>query len=277
MTPNPSPEEIEIEKKLAEVEAKRDRIAELELTLETSKFELGRFELEYHARVGRLYAALDRVELQIDEYKARIRLIRARRVADPEIEELLNEEFGERRAKTSFYERQAHEYQEEHDRQTSKAPLSDEEERELKALYRRLAKIYHPDLASSEEERAEHEKIMTAINKAYAAKDLEGLRAIERAASEKKAKRDETIPEKLVRLIRLSHDLDKTIDSLLQQLEAIKDSPTFKLKESVEQGVDQGRDILGEIEADLQRKIGDRETELHTVIREFQNLTAAIP
>ncbi len=262
---------------MAEVEAKKDRIAELELTLESIRLELGRFELEYHARVGRLYAALDRLELQVDEYRARIRLIRERRAAGSEIEERLNEEFGERRARTSFYERQAHEYQEEHDRQASKPSLSDEEERELKALYRKLAKLYHPDLASSEEERAEHEKIMAAINKAYAAKDLEELRAIERTAAEKKTRGEESIPEKLVRLIRLSYDLDKTIDNLLQQLEAIKESPTFKLKETVEQGAAQGRNILQEIEDDLHGKIGDREAELHAVMQEFQDLAAATP
>ena len=270
-----SPEQIEIEKKLAEVEAKKDRVAELELTLESLRLDLGRFEVEYHARVGSLYVELDRLELQVDEYRVRIRMIREKGLSASEIDELLNVEFGERRTRTSFYERQANEFREEHERQASKTPLSDEEERELKALYRRLAKIYHPDLAGSEEERAEHQKIMAEINNAYAEKDLERLRALERAAKEKKARKEETIPEKLVRLIRQSYDLDKIIENLLKALGEVKESPTFKLKEAVEKGAAEGRDILGGIEEDLRSKIEDRGAELNGVIREFEEVVAA--
>lgn len=270
-----SPEEIEIEKKLAEVEAKKDRIAELELTLESLRLELGRFEVEYHARVGRLYVELDKLELQIDEYRARIRMIREKGLSASDIDELLNVEFGERRAKASFYEHQTNEFREEHERQTSKTPLSDEEEGELKALYRKLAKIYHPDLAGSEEERAEHQKIMAEINNAYAEKNLERLRALERAAKEKEARKDETISEKLVRLIRQSYDLDEIVENLLKELREVKEGPTFKLKEGVEKGAAEGRDVLGEIEEGLQGKVEDRGAELNSLIREFEEVVAA--
>jgi len=270
-----SPEEIEIEKKLAEVEAKKDRIAELELTLETLRLELGRFEVEYHARVGRLYVELDKLELEIDEYRSRVRMIREKGLSVSEIDELLNVEFGERRAKTSFHEHQTNEFREEHERQASKTPLSDEEESELKAVYRRLAKIYHPDLAGSEEERAEHQKVMAEINKAYAEKDLDALRAIERAAKEKEVRKGETTPEKLIRLMRQSYDLDKTIENFLKELGEVKESPTFKLKEAVEKGAAEGRDILEEIEEDLRGKIEDRGAELNGLILEYEEVVAS--
>ncbi len=180
-----SPEELDIEKKLIEIEGKKTRIAELELSLVSLRLDLGRFEPEYNERVGSLYVELDRLELQIDECIARIRLVRQKGGSASEIEEVINKQFGERRTKASFYERQAGEFREEYEKQKSQKTSNDEEESELKALYRRLAKIYHPDLADSEEERTYHQEIMAEINKAYAEKDLAKLRAMNRTAKEK--------------------------------------------------------------------------------------------
>lgn len=270
-----SPEELEIEKKLVEIEAKKGRIAELELTLENLRLELGRFEVEYHARVGSLYVELDKLELQIDEYRTRISLLREKKFSIPEIEEAIYQEFKERRAKAEFYEQQTNGFREQYQAQTPFKRVSDEEENELKALYRKLAKIYHPDLSDSEAERIKHQKVMAEINKAYAEKDLNKLRDINRTAEEKRAREGETIAEKLIRLIRKSYELDEIIENLLKALDEISGSPTFKLKDAVERGVADGRDILAELEEDLRRKIEKRRRELRSIIQEYEELTAA--
>jgi len=70
-----TPEEIEIEERLFEIEQKRQRVALLGQEIEELKQALGRFQVEYNARVGRLYVELDKLEQLIQEHRLRIQLI----------------------------------------------------------------------------------------------------------------------------------------------------------------------------------------------------------
>lgn len=270
-----SPEAMDIEKQLSNIEAKRDHIAELKLTLETLRVELGRFEKRYYAKIGGLYVELDKLELQIDEYKARIGLLMEKGLSASQIEEKMNERFAERREDTRFYEEQAHEHREAFERQKLEARLSDEEEAELKRLYRRLVKFVHPDLADSDKERSQKNKTMAEVNAAYKERDLEKLKVLEKAAKEEEARKHETTADKLVRLTRESMELDKEIERLLTELEELKESPTFNMKEAVEEGATEGRDILEELANDLQEKIEEKRIELYDVIREYREITTA--
>ncbi|MGH9878864.1 MAG: hypothetical protein ACRD5H_14625, partial [Nitrososphaerales archaeon] len=147
-----SPEELEVEKKLGAIDAKKERVAELKLMFENLRLGLSRFERQYYARIGSLYVELDKLELQIDEYKSRIRLAKENRLSPSQIDEAIHEQFAERREDTRFYEQQTNQYRQAHEREKTEPRLSEEEETELKALYRRIAKFFHPDLSRSEEE-----------------------------------------------------------------------------------------------------------------------------
>ena len=57
-------------------------LRELQADLEAYKEQLGRFNAEYHARVGVLFVELDRIDLAIAEYEFRIAQLRA----EPQIE-----------------------------------------------------------------------------------------------------------------------------------------------------------------------------------------------
>jgi hypothetical protein len=48
----------------------------------------------------------------------------------------------------------------------------------LKQLYRQLARRFHPDMAADEQDRARRTELMTAVNAAYAAGDIERLRQL---------------------------------------------------------------------------------------------------
>ncbi|MDP9473024.1 MAG: hypothetical protein M3Q71_20570, partial [Chloroflexota bacterium] len=76
-------EELAYERHLIEIEEMRRRVVELQLELEGLRLAMGRFEAEYHARVGALFVELDRLRLAIAEYERRILRLRADPRADP--------------------------------------------------------------------------------------------------------------------------------------------------------------------------------------------------
>jgi hypothetical protein len=269
-----TPEELETEKKLADLETKKEEIADLKLTFANLRLALGRFERQYYARIGRLYVELDKLELQIEEYKTRIRLAKERRLSPSEVEEAIDEQFAERHEDARFYEEQTNQYRQAYEKEKAETRLSHEQERELKTLYRRIAKFFHPDLAGSEQEKARKNKTMAEANAAYQEKDLEKLKTIDKTAKEEEARKHETSTEKLARLTRESHELDKEVERLIKALKEVKESPTFKMKDAVERGSAEGRDVLEELANDLETKIQEKRIELEDIIREHRDIMA---
>src|SRR5262249_59318751 len=107
-----TPEEREYSRYLAEIEARKRRVAVLSAELQALKLDLTRFEAEYHARVGTLFVELDRLRLAIDEYERRISRLQADPTADPtDIERDLGREFGPRREDVRAEEEEARGYE----------------------------------------------------------------------------------------------------------------------------------------------------------------------
>ena len=70
-------------------------------------------------------------------------------------------------------------YEEAFQKLSKNKPLSEEEEAELRSLWKQLVKLFHPDLVHDDPEKAEtYHKLTQAINQAKAAGDLETLKAI---------------------------------------------------------------------------------------------------
>lgn len=97
-----TPEEREYQRYLVEIEIRKGRLAQLQADLAAYKEELGRFNAEYHARVGVLFVELDRIELQIKEYEFRIAQLRANPDIDPhDLEQRTKQQFTEEREQTA--------------------------------------------------------------------------------------------------------------------------------------------------------------------------------
>lgn len=269
-----SPEELEVERLLEESEERKQRIADLELELETLKQELARFQAEIDCKLGPLYTELDRLNVRREQYQTRIeRLRRLGRQANPQvIEEQLAAEFQKRWSEIRDNEERV---------RNAQAPLphpslSHEEEEELKGLYRRLAKRFHPDLAETEAERARNEQIMMEINRAYGEKDLERLRRTEATKYPEPEQITESIGEKLVRLIRRRHILDQVIAGLEAQIRQLQASESYKLMQQVKEGTRGGKDLISVWESELKAEIAKAESDLESVIGQFKDLVVEI-
>jgi hypothetical protein len=271
-----TPEEIEIEEKLFEIEQKRQRVALLGQEIEEFKQALGRFQVEYHARVGRLYVELDKLDLLIQEHRLRIQLIvDERKVRLREIEDEVKRRFTDRWQETRQTERETRGASEIYERQKAEPELDEETAQELKRLYRELAKRFHPDLAETEEERQEASEIMAEINEAYAQKDLDKLREIaEREGERLRSVPGETLAEKLARLTQESHRLGDVIQRLRGELEKLKRSPTWEMMQKVEKGRESGRDILAGLAKDLEEQIKRKREELGGLVQRYTDLVS---
>lgn len=141
-----------------------------------------------------------------------------------------------------------------------KAPSKDADyERKVRELFRRLAKQYHPDLVSEADDKAHYSKVMSEINRAYQAKDLEALEALSKSQGMPNAA--VSLPEaEQARLELELRQLDTMIFELEQTIRELDLSPAMQMQGD---GKERGRrDVLGEMEADMRARISDLEEQL---------------
>jgi hypothetical protein len=143
--------ENRFESRYAEFEALSKDLAERELELATLENRLSEFEKRYARTVGVLFAELDELEKEIAKELFRL---------NPTEEYRQGFQRAEKKAKSSHDavdpERLA---------QNEKKPFAPSDE--LKNLFRRVAKMIHPDLATDERERAHRTSLMARANEAY--------------------------------------------------------------------------------------------------------------
>ena len=135
----------------------------------------------------------------------------------------------------------------------AKAPKKDKDE--PKRLYRKLAKLYHPDTAPNAEDKEFYHSRMAAINAAFSEGDTESLR---RQLKNSKAELGAPEQSALSRLRALGID-EEILAGILalyaSRLKNLKKSFTYNLMCEVCENTGRGIDILGRLAADLKERI----------------------
>ncbi len=135
---------------------------------------------------------------------------------------------------------------------------------DIKVLYRRLARRFHPDLARTDTERALSNDQMKEINQAYTAGDL---RTLMRLAGMTLAYGVDFGPPSILPEAFPSQpmtELEKAkrkLGGLRQQINNLSSLPIVKLSLDVKLARHQGRDLLGEMAAELQYKVARKTAE----------------
>lgn len=249
-----TPEDEELSRKLTELATLEAEVAQCELDLVTLQAELNEFEQEYLQVVGVKLAELDEIEAQIAEAEARLK------PKDTKAQERAQEA----RAQAQESAQSAGVAQEV--RPEGKFKPSDE----LKEFYRELAKRIHPDLATSEEERALRTKFMTEANLAYEQGDLARLREILREwESSPDTVRGEGIGADLVRTIRKIAQMRKRLHAIQGEIEALKQSELYLLREKVVAEQRERRDLLAEMAGKMEGQINEAKQRLATLSYEM--------
>ncbi len=249
-----TPEEehlAEQERILAEL---TEQLATRETEFATTGAEFARFRARYLARFAPLYAELDRLEAEI-----------ARRVAT---------DLGtaEARAKAAEAEERATDSETAREDAAAQPELTSPPSEDLKALYRRVAKAIHPDLATTTEERERRTRMMAEANAAYAAGDADALERL--AASE--ADRPEAVEgdgtgAQLVRVLRKIAQVRRRFAELDSLEEALEADPMWALYARVSQAEATGADPLAGVEADLLAQIAAAKARLAALMMEARH------
>jgi hypothetical protein len=257
----------------AEIEQKRETVARLEQERIDLELELAAFEVVYNAEVKPLQDELDAVNRHVEEYTARIQLVRlyGNQLSPVQLEAEVEFRLGKSsrrpplQADPGAYVRSKWE-------NPSPATGSDAlTKAELKSLYRELAKRFHPDLAAKAPERQAHTARMAEINDAYARGDLVSLR---RVAAESGAR--STLPPTLAEVLAERDRLDALIVKLRQDMADLYRDPLMQLKIDTALARHSGHDLLAEMAIDVHIKLVERRGTLNRLISEFRALVEQV-
>ncbi len=249
----------------AELTNVQNELIEAEAELADRLAEINAFEFQLEAGIGHLIDKLEALEREVERYNTRIQIARNRRI------------FG-----------QAHIPVEEQYRRTWQTPLtaaptpppqplSPADETDIKQLYRKLARRFHPDLTTNESDRVRRTEKMAAVNNAYAVRSMAELAALaaepELAGGQARPGQTEgrlaqALQTEISRCRRRLREIEKEIKSLRYR-------PSVEISLEMKAAQRHGRDLLAEMVAGLEQKIARKTVERDMLKAQFDQLGPA--
>lgn len=250
----------------------RERLADLtaEYTQEHQAVEVVRASL--FERLRDHYERRDHLRLKI-EYRRRY------------LDTLLTE--GEEEAETvrPAYEQARDETEREYEEAAAEAAeskdLSDEERQELKTLWRKLVRLYHPDrFAHDPEQQDTYERLMQSVNQARDQGDLERMREIANDPNDYLRRQgldslDFSDEAELAKLRQLYESLQARILATLEELASLRESHDYELYRLSQERPGFIEDVAEQQAQAIAKEIAELETEAHQLAEEIETLTGA--
>lgn len=235
-------------KKLKQIISEKEQeLAELITDTEQLKNSLSVIKQRYDTEIGRLYLQLEDIEIEICQIKTIEELV-AKWLSCEEAEMIIWERTRKEKEKI---QKQYAEIQDQEDEIEKRKKISEDEQNELKQLYKKLALKFHPDLNNGDDTH------MKKINRAYEQNDLETLRILDQ---------NESIKDSIWNDIeKLKEKLEKLVQSIATkelELEQIKSSEWYVLKENIELSKKKKLDLFQELEEKIKLDIINKTAEL---------------
>ncbi len=244
------------EKKIAELEKSLGKLeseyAENHSEYATLEAVLGTFRNRYYLLVGSLF-------VRLDVLRAELKAILAEN----------NPEDFQAKEEAEQAREQAQETEEEVSGTEEDAPTQFKPTASLKTLFRKAAKMIHPDRAKNDLDRKFRDKLMAEINSAYRNQNSEAIEEVIKRYQEKL-----DLPEFDELDMRIAH-LQVLIENTKSQIEQIKKnyanlmtSHWYKLHNEVHEGEKSGRDVLQELENKLYAEILEEQEKIQQLLKE---------
>jgi predicted nucleic acid-binding Zn-ribbon protein len=250
----PSSDDPELEALRAALTKRQEEAAALEHEL----FDLQRFTAEVEAYLLPLQRRLEALRAEIAEARRRAAR-RGQWGARADSEDIPEARF--------YFDRSAP--QAEAPPSPSPPPPAPEppDEADIKALYRALAKRFHPDLTNDPEEKEWRQQRMAKVNAAYDARDLKALQALAAEPDRPPGAQPKTRADLLAEMQAEIERLNDVIANLERQLDELSRSPAVQLKLDASLARQSGYNLLGQIAAQLETEIANAEAELASLQR----------
>lgn len=240
-------ERIEIKKLKKTISEKEKELAELITDTEQLKNSLSAIKQRYDTEIGRLYLQLDEIEIEISQLKTVEELV-AKWLSREEAEMIIWERTRKEKEKI---QKQYAEIQEQENEIEKRKKITEDEQKELKQLYKKLALKFHPDLNKGDD------SLMKKINQAYEQNDLEALRLLDQ---------NETLSDNVWSdAEKLKNKLEKLLQSIAIkkiELEQIKSSEWYVLRENIELSKKKKIDLFEELKEKIRLNIIKKQDEL---------------
>lgn len=139
---------------------------------------------------------------------------------------------------------------------------------DLKRVFRDLAKAIHPDLASDDAARRRRHALMAEANRAYAERDEDRLRLIQRAwERHPEAVIDESPGADRRRTLRLISEIEERLVAIGGEFADLRASAIWQLKGKIDDAKAQGWDLFAEMILQVKRDIGRAKARLASAER----------
>ncbi len=222
--------------------------------VESLKREIADFQELYDLKIRKLYMRLEYLEEQLFKYR-NISEVVDNLFSFSEAQEVFEETMKSRRA------RMEEEYEKAHQQENilrKKNSMSENAQKELKLLYRKLARLFHPDRLGGDD------KFMIRINKAYAEADLEFLRNFE-LDHVPTDKDDHTVSGLQQRLV----DLYQLLDKASKELKLLRKHDMYIMKKNITKSNRTKEDFFNAQAKKIRRKIMQKQEELEDLKEKF--------
>lgn len=232
-------QELELGRLEVEQAQLEEQVALYELERETTITEVARFQKRYYDVVGRLYVELDSL------------------LANMALLELASrpEDMAAQEAAQAAQE-QARQSAEEAGLMEAQPEPAAEITPECRKAYRKAAMLMHPDRATTDAERERRTQMMARVNLAYESGDLAALeKLIIEFGEDPEAIAGMDIPSRLLKAGRRIAQLRRRTAEIEQELDELRLSGMFMLMTAVIDAEAKGDDPLGELAAQLLKKI----------------------
>lgn len=250
----------ELRAALAQTQA---QLIEAEAELADQLAEINAFEFEFEARVGHLMDTLEALNVEIQKYNEYIQIARNRQI------------FGSAHVPVENQYRRAWQAPPAWAPTPPPQPLDATGEAEIKTLYRRLARRFHPDLATDDADRALRTEKMAAVNNAYAARSLPELIALARQpdiVNPNQTRPGQTEAQLVQALQAELAGCKRRLREIERELRNLRFKSSVELSLQVKAARRQGRDLLAEMAEELEHKIARGTVERDMLKAQFDQL-----
>jgi predicted nucleic acid-binding Zn-ribbon protein len=253
-----------------QIEAAEVELTDREAELVDLRVELSTFRLEYDTQVGRKVAELEEVEAQIKRCQQRISQYRQWGPGGPP-----QTRTGAAYVPVEEQYRQTWQQPKEMPSPPPVQPVDAATEAQIKKLYRQLCHRFHPDLTQDATERAWRTEMMTAVNAAYAARSLVELQALAQKPDRSPSAETGTDEQRQAALRDRLQQIQRRLREVEQEIRELTNSPTMQMNLDAKLAQRQGRDLLAEMAADLEKHLTRKHVELDFLVAQLKQLGIA--